>query len=110
MTYYVNIMDLLFNGEYGCDLLEERPQNDPYITIKKEYSRGRDNYIVTYKYKNILLTMNEGYVTFGALRVCLEGLRGKGVHSHFSMYRGDIFIPFTPEQERVVKRLGIWVF
>ena len=41
---YVNIYDLIFNGDVGCEILKKRPDNgDPYLVlIEDEFAmRGR---------------------------------------------------------------------
>jgi len=106
---FVKISDLMFNGGEGCTILYDRPEQD-YITIKSVYDTGAGTNWTSFYYKDVYLGGYYGHLVVGVLNDILESLRGRGRWEHWSPWSGSTYAPFTPEEERVIKRLGLWVF
>lgn len=107
---YVDVFDLLFNGGKKCEILSQISDGDEYITITEKYDRPRDRYLIKYYYRGIYLGGQWDTPTSGILEEIMLGLRGKGVFQNWNIHRGATYRPFSTRDERIIKRLGLWVF
>ena len=105
---YVNIFDLVFNGGEGCEITGYT--SDEYITVTKKYDRPRGRFLYEYFHRGVYLGGEWDKVSSGTLDDILQGLKGKGVFQSWGISTGAEYRPFSPRDEKKIKRLGLWVF
>ena len=108
IIFYVEIYDLLFNGAVIAKLHEERPK-PPFISITKDYDRGMGDVVYRYYFKGVYLGGDCQNITIGGLDDALAALRGRGVYQYLTPQE-IVRKPLKKEDERIVKRLGLWAF
>ena len=112
MAYgYIEVSDLVFNGA-DCTILDTPPKGQ-YVSIEKQYSWARDTVEYPFYYRGVLLGLNRGYLSRGSIERVAAAIRGRGVWEGTRFDALGLqheYRPFWPNEEKVVKRAGVWAF
>lgn len=80
MEKYINVYDLVFNGAEGCELLDSRPINAPFLVASVDPSACAGRGLATISYKGEVVTSqmggrdpeDEAYISVGMCHIALK--------------------------------------